>query len=427
MFKLKYNFLSGINVLLGLANFSIFMSLFGISIQSDAYLLAGVTIITIQLIQMLFFEQFMIFYNEYKSDSAAKGYSFYVLVLFFSFMIGVITLISLYCLIDYIVIAFGGGFSEIQKKLYLTFLFISMIELLVVPIFIVNQKVLNAESHFSMPYILSTIPQIGVLAGSLFLLFSEIKQAEYILYFRVIFVYLAMILSVIYIKNFVFSSFKYKMLISWKDFYYFVKNSFTMRVGHNMHNIFFMPLITNHLSGFPVGSVSYFFYAYKFVSIIGSVVTGPSTNILNAMVSREWAISNRSKVDVLIKQFLKIAPVLLVLVTVLAYFFIPLVLPFLVNEFDSSTINTLMYMFLVLSIWNLIVVLESPAVALLIANKNSIVFITVNGVFMLTLYFGLNVLTENNQVYSVAYFLIFSQFISLFLYSYAAKKSIKSL
>ena len=76
MFNLKYNFLVGIQIIVGILNTALLMRIFGVSIQSDAYLLASSILVSLQGIQNKFIIQFIHFYNDEKVKSKGSANKF---------------------------------------------------------------------------------------------------------------------------------------------------------------------------------------------------------------------------------------------------------------------------------------------------------------------------------------------------------------
>lgn len=422
MFNLKYNLLAGLNVGLSLLNFLVFIKIFGISEQSDAYLVANTIIFTLHLLELLLIEQFLVFYNEKKALSFNQGYQFYNSFVNFSLIAAVVFFMLFVWLSPWIIELFAQGFNNVQMELLELFFSIVLFELLIFPLLTVNQKLLNAESNYGLPYLLSILPNAAVTLVGVYLLLSGLQQAQWLLVAKVVFMFLATLISCIVIFKIYFKEQSYALAIVWGDIYHCVKNSVSMRFGHNIHNMLFLPLITNALSHLPVGSNSYFFYCYRLINMIANVATGPAGTILNAQMARAWVEKNSQEAARLIKHYLKMAPAMLIAVGLLVYLMIPVILPLFDGSFSVKDINILSSVFLLLLIWQSIIVVESPSVSVLIANKVSYVFVLVNSIFLIMFYGFISYLWQDVTVEDLVLSMIFAQSISLvFYYSFSRK------
>ena len=422
MFSLKYNFLAALNVGLSLLNFVIFIKIYGISEQSDAYLVANTIILTLHLIELLLIEQFLVFYNEKRAQSLRRGFDFYNSFLNFSMFSAIGFFVLFFISSPLIIDLFAQGFNQSQSELLTLFLTIVLFELLVFPVLTVNQKLLNAESFYALPYILSILPTVSVFGVGLYQLFSDKQQAEWLLVAKVAFILLATIISFLVIFRRIFKEQNYHLTIAWNEIRQCVKNSISMRFGHNIHNMLFLPIVTNALSYLPVGSNSYFFYCYRLTTMIANVATGPAGTILNAQMSGAWVTKNTSEAKRLIQKYLKFAPMVFVLVGGMVYLLIQLILPYLDASFTQNRIGILSSTFTLLLIWQLIVIIESPGVSVLIANKESFVFIFINSLFLLVFYLLVNHFWSNVTIAQIAISMIIAQLISLTLYSSQSRK-----
>ena len=69
MFKLKYNFLVITQIILGIVNYVLLLRVFGVSIQSDAYLLATSSLTVLVNLVIFPIGQFIHYYNDLKAKS----------------------------------------------------------------------------------------------------------------------------------------------------------------------------------------------------------------------------------------------------------------------------------------------------------------------------------------------------------------------
>ena len=144
MFNFKYNFLVLIQIFLNAINALLLIKVFGVSGQGDAYLL-GVSIISaIQLVQLVFFEQFLIFYTDLKSKSSNESNKFYNTVLFLSCILGIASVIGLFVFKSLVLKIFVFDIDLIRLKYLNSISGILFLGLMFTPISALNEKLLNA-------------------------------------------------------------------------------------------------------------------------------------------------------------------------------------------------------------------------------------------------------------------------------------------
>lgn len=423
MFNLKYNFLSLAQVLVGLLNYFLLIKLFGVSNMADAYLITSAIISSFLLLQMLTTEQFIFFYNDIKDKNILDAYDFYNVVLSVAFLTGTISFILCYFGSNILINIFVGNLEDERLLLIHTLLQISIIELLVAPIQLVNQKLMNAEMKFSIPYILNIIPTLLVLLSMVYLYFNELDNISLLIYARVVGAFIILPLSFVVIKKMdIPIKFKFKHSI----LHDFLKNSFTMRLGHNIHNFLFTPITTNILSMLPVGYAAYFFYALRMSTIVNGVIVGPSYNIFQSKFSQAWSkyeIKNSKK---MIFQYLKITIPTLVIVSIIGYYILPDALHIITAKLSNESLSIIQNIFLGLMIWQLIVLVESGSVIVLIVEKKSTIFIFTNIVFSLIYFFISKILFEHFSIYSLIYALILGQLINYIVYTFYGKLTLNN-
>jgi len=419
MFNAKYNLLALLQVGIGLFNFVLFIKIFGVSAVSDAYLLSIAIFTTLQLLQLLACEQVLYFYNDAKAISVEAGYLFYHSALFVGLLTGIVSLILCQLFVGGIIWVFVGDTTQLDFELLESLLLIMSFELFLYPVIYINQKILNAEMRFSLPYILNIIPITLVLFGSIYLTLSDVVNIEILAYAKLIGAGLACFLAFIAIMK---CDIPIKLRIQSEYTISFIKNSFSMRFGHNVHNFLFMPITTNILSTFPQGSLSYFYYAHRIVLIIVSVAVGPSMTVFQSRMATIWSNNLFEQVRVLISKFLSIASGLMVVASVVAYLLLPHFLPLASSDMTLENIIHIQLMFLGLAVWQLIIIIESGYVTVLVTNKSSLIFLMANGLFSVMYYLLSITLTEPFGMYGIVYGLLISQIINFIIYAFFAKR-----
>ena len=180
MFNIKYNFLVLIQIFLNAVNALLLIKVFGVSKQVDSYLLAISIISTIQLLQLVLTEQFLVFYTDLKIASINKSNDFYNANLFLSCVIGIVSVIILYLFGGLVLKVFSFNIDA-QRLDYLKNIFpVLLLGLIFMPVTALNERLLNAEMRFSIPYILSCLPILFVVLAQLTVCFLNQNNIIYL-------------------------------------------------------------------------------------------------------------------------------------------------------------------------------------------------------------------------------------------------------
>lgn len=423
MFNLRYNILAVFQVLVGLANSVLLIRTFKTSPQTDAFFIAYSIFTTVQLILIMFIEQFMYFYNDVKVNCKEDAHSFYNFSMTLSLIVGIGSFAFLVPNVGLIVKVFASGMDGQRLTMLKDILRILLAGTVVYPLNYLNERLLNAENRFSMPYILSVLPVLFMVFVQVWILFSGDYNISLLAYGYAAGLLLASFAGIWYVAN---AGIPIRLKLTHPRMGEFVRNSFFMRLGHNMHNLF-LPLVTNNmLSAMPPGYASYFYYARKIVEVINSSVIGPSYKIYLSKLSSCWSSNKVEDIKVLIKMFFKGTVVLFVPLSAMIY----LMLPFILRLITSQTltpvdIHNIQNMFLALSGWYLILFLESPFVAVGITSKNSRIFIFTNTLFLGIYFSATFFLKDRLGIYSIPAGAIIGQTVSFAIYLSFALRLLK--
>ncbi|OGH95160.1 MAG: hypothetical protein A2039_09730 [Candidatus Melainabacteria bacterium GWA2_34_9] len=425
MFNIKYNFLVLIQIFLNAINALLLIKVFGISKQVDSYLLAISIILTIQLIQLVFFEQFLVFYTDLKIASINKSNDFYNANLFLSCVIGIVSVIILYLFGGLVLKVFSFNIDA-QRLDYLKNIFpVLLLGLIFMPVTALNERLLNAEMRFSIPYILSCLPILFVVLAQLTVCFLNQNNIIYLAYGQVFGLALSAIVGTIFIaRNLV----PFKFVFYHPDIKHLFKNSFTTRLGDNIYSTLLPVTINNLLVAMPVGYVSYFYYAKKIIDTLKLLTIGPSVKILRTNLTNFWVSKNVEKVRDHIQIFLKGSVILMSCGIILSFLILPTALKIVsmgkLSDTDMTNIN---YIFLSLCPWNLIVLLEAPYILAIFTAKKSKVAIIANTLFILTFFAITYLLKDRVGIYSIAIGGFFAQFINYVIYKNYTEKLLAKL
>lgn len=420
MFKLRYNFLALFKLSLGFIIYVFFIRLFGANYKIDAYFLAEAMFTAFRLIQLMFIEQFMYFYHDIKNKNKNSAFDFYKFSIFLSLLIGFISVLLLYLLSDFIVILFNFSLDEERKKVLLEIWNILIIGSMFTLINYVNTKMLNAENRFSIPYVLESLPSLCIVLVFIYMFVFRVYEIQLIAYAKVIGLSLTALLSFYFI-------WKEGIPIGIKLFHNsakeFIKNSITMRFGHNIHNFLFIPITNNILSALPTGFASYYFYASKFVETANSLVVGPQFIVFQSKVSNAWYQNNKDKVLYLMKRYVLFTIPFFIIITLAIYILLPTFFSLLGKTLSDNEVSTIGYIFLSLFLWHIIFSVESAFTIIGILSNNSKIFIITNTLFIATYFILSWILKDCVGVYAIPFAAIIAQLINFTFYTkYALKK-----
>ncbi|MFN8575927.1 MAG: lipid II flippase MurJ [Candidatus Sericytochromatia bacterium] len=399
------------------------IKIFGVSYQADSYYLATSIIGSLGLISFMFIEQFLYFYNDVKVNNIDSSKQFYYTVITYTIIFQLIFFIFLNSKMESIISIFSFGVDKERFNLIKIILHIQSIAFFLTPIIQVNNWLFNAEMKFIFPYITQIMLTLSNTFALSYIFLEKNKDIVLISYFSVGFNFL-----VIIIQNIVLNKNKINFKLSFKHPYFkkFIINSFTMRIGHNIHNFLLTPIITNTLSLLPTGSVASYSYADRIMNINKSLVIGPSFNMFQSKISLLLSEKKYEEIKSIIFNFLKVSISLLLFSSCIIYFIVPILMDFFSqNSISKSNSNQIQNVFILLSIWTLIVTYESSFVQLLIASKNSKIFIIGNSIFICVFSLFILILRDYLGIYVIPVSMILAQFFNNYIYISEALKVLK--
>ena len=279
----------------------------------------------------------------------------------------------------------------------------------------INQRLLNAEMRFSLPYVLDSLYYLFISISLFYILFSNNPNILFLAYANVLGIVSAFILSFILVKREGISikPKKYHPLMK-----KFIKNSFSMKFGYNIHNLLFTPITNNILAFLPIGFASYFYYAQMIVISVSSIVMGPQYRVLLSNVSTLWSERKLEIITALIKRYLKLFLPLFIISLIITFFLIPSLLSLISSgQLTSIDLSYIQMVFLGLAVWYFIIMAEGAFISVGMASKYSKIFILTNSIFIVV-YFGTSILlVKSLGIFAIPVAAIIGQSINFILYS----------
>lgn len=413
LFNFKYNTLAAIQVIIGLCNSILLIKIFGVTDDADAYLLSSSVIISLQMVELMGVEQFLFYYNDIKVKSNDEAHYFFEATLFFSIILGFLFFIMSSYFSSMIVKLFAFNLDINRLLISSEILFLSSLALAFTPANHIIRGFLNAEGHFSVPFLLSAMPSLFSFLGLVYCWLSEQHNIRIVVFAFAVGHVLYFFINIIFLKRIRPIRFRcyHPSLIG------LMKNSFSMKGAHNMHNFFSIQVINNFLSSFPLGHISIFYYAKKGIDTIFAVTAGPSQSIMIAMTSELWSTGNIQNIRTMIKKYLlKITPIYMSM-SIISFLLIPLIFTSLIRgKISEQMVGQLQIQFILLSLWYLLILVESPFVTVGISSKKSYIFFIVNSFYLLIFFSLTKLLKVSLGIYSLAVSASLAQMINLFLY-----------
>lgn len=422
MFNLKYNFLVIIQIIVGILNSVLIMRVFGVSVYSDAYLLAISIFSVFCLILLMPIEQFMQFYNELKVKSLKKSHDFYNCALIFALFAGIICCLIFHFGLNLIIKLFTLDIDSQRFAILKHLLSILTCGLVFYPINGINERLLNAEMRFSIPYILVIIPNLLVVLVQGCMIINHHTNIYYLAYAQALGLFLVSLFGSIYISK---TLIRFKF-VGWQNYMpQFIKNSMIMQFGNSFWSMAIPVIFNNFLVTFPQGYVSYFYYARKILDIANNFSIGPSKNILRSKISKFVSKNDVESIKKVSKSFLIWGSIVFFVAIVAAYFIQgPIISLITSNKLTPIDLKMISLLFLCLSPWYFIIFFETPYVCINTQSKKAKTLLFINLSFLLIFASILPIFKQYIGIYAIAISLILSQTINLVSHIHVAKRII---
>uniref|UniRef100_Q31EZ6 Polysaccharide biosynthesis protein n=1 Tax=Hydrogenovibrio crunogenus (strain DSM 25203 / XCL-2) TaxID=317025 RepID=Q31EZ6_HYDCU len=390
----------------------------GANSDTDNLFLALAVLTVLQLLILMSFDQFVVFFNRIKTTYGySKAQSFYYNVLIIALITSLVLCVLSIGAIDFFRSVSGLFGERTQAFLESNVLNSFLIALPAYGLIALNDRYYNALGQIVKSYFLVLIPNLSIFLGVLMWSFEIINGIGDVGKVYSITMWLGALTTTYLILNKEKSELKCVNC----ELRRFMVNSFIMRLGHNLYAISFQ-LVTNFiLLGMTEGILSIFNYAYRAVLALFTVSVGPSNRVFMYELAQQASNNELHEYKSFVKPYLKEAITLFFILNIILIMTI-FTLNFLNGIYDVIKINFDLNIFIVLLViiasWQAIVILESVYVGLIITATEAKVFLIANSIFS-AVYFSLAYsLSSFNDVlvFSLAGFL--SQLISYFIYKY---------
>ncbi len=378
-----YNLLALFSAGLNLLNSFLAWHLFGASSAADIWLLSIATIAAFNVLALLGVEQFLYCYVDERTRGQQQADDFAKTVLLWSLLSGLVFSIGCALLMPFIVRMFAGGL-EAQAQARLAVLMLSMLpQTAAAPCLHVVRQLLNAHGQYARAYLLvmwaPAVLLVAQLAGML--LGWPLENLAWVVGAGAL---LQVGLCLQLARQWWRSGRRLaNPVLALRGF---ILKSVSMRSAHALHNFLSVAIIGSVLSTLSAGSLSIFLYAKRIAEGVSSISVGPHVNIYHAKLAQSWSEFNRGASLQAARSYLKHVLPLFLLGVGLAWFLLPQVLLMTSSLASPASIDSMMLSFLLISVWNLIIIIESVFVAVLTTAHRAVIFGLVNGLFIVSFY-----------------------------------------
>lgn len=427
MFKFNYNILAAIIVLVQLMSVGLIFLLFGVSKLSDIFFFTMTIVGSLQLIQLMFLEQFMYFFHRLQKHSTFEAQNFYHYSATLTLMLGLGTAFFIYGINGIEPQWLNLGLPEESFCIYHPLILVMIIGLAFYPILSVNDRLLNAKGMFGLSYLISSSMHIALFLTLVIMIIFDLHDVIYLGMGYSSGIIIGALGSMLIIKRSI--GFELKLIFKHPLAKEFFHKSFGIRLGHNIYMVLFYPITNYFLALMPTGSISVFYYIYRAVIALFSITAGPSYKMFMAKMSHLWAQKKYYAMKIHMRRYAAIALLQYVLLGVIGYLILitmlsPLAVYFQI-KLNIQEIETMIKLYPLILIWQFIVIFESSYTGVLIVSQQVKKFILINLLFI-CIYSVLNYLFVGfNQVFTLGLFACCAQLISMMLYRYYAKQQLE--
>lgn len=411
--NIQYNLLSLINVFIGFLFVLYLGRKFGAGAETDIYFLSIVIIGYLGYFIQAIWEAMSPYYIEKKIKDKVLSDELY------SILLNDLILISLIIIGIYFFFTTVFNILTLEQK---NFIDIFIFYLIFQNILLFNKTILNLEHYYASFYLVD-IFVYSVLFVTIFFFIDT--QIIYIAYVTVIATFLANIWQfyLIYKKL----SIKYSFLFYNQNLREIYKNSFKLKLGSLLYGSKDI-IIASVFTSFGSGMFSLYSYANKFAGVIIQVVNAPIINIFSTKATYNITNLKYNLLKTDIKKVLSQTIILFILSGSIVYFILPYMLSILFGDkFSKNDILTIQEIFIILMIFFLIWVAQTPYARILAISKkfNFLIFVDIVFIIFTSIFFLIFKIFLSYQIFLFG--LCISQFLQFYFVYFIVNKYIFKL
>ncbi len=411
--NIQYNLLSLVNVFVGFLFILYLGRKFGAGNETDIYFLSIVIIGYLGYFIQAIWEAMSPYYIEKKIKDKVLSDELY------SILLNDLILISLIIIGIYFFFTTVFNILTLEQK---NFIDIFIFYLIFQNILLFNKTILNLEHYYASFYLVD-IFVYSVLFVTIFFFIDT--QIIYIAYVTVIATFLANVWQfyLIYKKL----NIKYSFLFYNQNLREIYKNSFKLKLGSLLYGSKDI-IIASVFTSFGSGMFSLYSYANKFAGVIIQVVNAPIINIFSTKATYNITNLKYNLLKTDIKKVLSQTIILFILSGSIVYFILPYMLSILFGDkFSKNDILTIQEIFIILMIFFLIWVAQTPYARILAISKkfNFLIFVDIVFIIFTSIFFLIFKIFLSYQIFLFG--LCISQFLQFYFVYFIVNKYIFKL
>lgn len=365
---------------LGLFNILLILHIFGNGATTDAYFLTGAVVSAMSLVQLLLVEQFLVFYNDIDAGQRQERAHFVGAVTALSLVSGGGIGVLLFLFAEPSIQLFAWTIATVTLNEAGVLLKEMLLMVLLFPLSHVLRSCLNAEGYFVHSFVAQLFPGLTVF-GLLLLMVLGVVLVD-IHHVAMAFSTGALLQAVVLLLISRRKGLLLGVYVWHEKIAAMLRNSTSIRVSHNVHNVMSSIVINNLLASYPQGALSTYHYAKRAVEAVSGAVFGAPQTVLAAKTSEFWSQGRYLDIAPLRRKFLVISGPLFVAVIMAAYIALPFMLEIVAPNLTGDVVAAIAFMLLLFAGWTLVIAFEAPYVAVLVAAKDAKAFMIVNSIFI---------------------------------------------
>lgn len=404
----RYSALALTQVALNAGCLALLYSAYGTSDTAASFLLAQSILMSVQLVLMMFQEQFIYDYHRINTGSQVRARVYFSTFLALSQLVGLVAGALVYEFADALVYISTHRLNTELKDSVPNLMRILTVSVGVFGPVNVLQQFLSATGRITLSYVIAIIPPSVLLFAFLIRSVASLDILE-----------ITFLLSTGNLMAYILGAYwsKPKHLRMKGRFLTMaiktVAASIRVRIAHNIHNLYVIVGINNFSTTLPPHLTSLIFLAQRAADTVSGVIFGPTQKILANSISRLMNLNRQNEIPALIRRVDISMPILFLALGLLISISLPAV-----NILHPTTDQELTYLrwcFLLFLLQSLLVAVEAPFALISLTRHRSTIFFIANSAFALCSLFIYWALREAMPLYSFVISLAFAQLINFTL------------
>lgn len=411
-YKPIYNIITLIITGFSFINSFFLLKFLGISKVNDSLNLTVIIINTLNLLSLMFHEQFLVFYEKQSNKR-----SFFVKSSVIIFFIQILLILIIFVNSDFVIKIFMKNADSDRINIVRNILRLYIFSQVLMPLNVIGIKLLNYHEQHLKALLLQLFLPLFIFSYMFYSLISDNYNIRS--YTLAVVVATLGTSTIIYVFSFYYvyannrenKSSKVEM----SDVGVMIKNSILLRVGHNINNVLMMPIISNAIVTLPVGNVTLYSYAKRFSDLVYSVGAGSYFNIMYSELvkCRNQLIETKNVILDYIKSSLRISIILIIGGIVCIPLFLPIITSGKIIFNNALTVSGI---FILLNLWVIQMIVENPFATRIAIENKFLLFVLTNIVNILIIKVVSTYFVPKIGVYGVPISIILGQLWSNVIY-----------